>query len=1196
MHWLMKKILFFWYLNFISIALFAQNNFWEEAKGPFGGGSDLITQTSNGSLYAVGDPRHVYRSDDAGLNWVQLPTLGTSFPSAFNKFIKIGNAGSILLRVEDYSNGSTIKWYKSVDDGQNWNPLDSTIVNLYETKNGVLIATRSDSLGSTKVWRSTNDGQTWTATPADLYVYNDQLNIFTPSGEIAIRWNDTLFRSTDDGLNWSEQVLPDAFITDLFITPSGVILGKKSANQTIYRSTNGGATFSPVLTISFSKVTFAVLNSGKILAQVTGGVSSDALYSSANEGLNWTLVEDAEGGAGGDLKQITPLSGGTNGIILKGYMEALLRSDNDGKTWQFSGTGLKTNQIFDIRFVSDSQYYALSYLGLWKTNDSGENWQLCKQNLISNQYTIKNRFDVNSSGNLALIQDKSLQWSNNFGENFTDITPPGGLYFFLPMVFINPIDSTIYTNGVDGVLRSTNSGQSWELVIADTFLQSMAFHPSGRIIANCDNIVMLSDDDGITWSSSAGFGSPSLYSMVATIAPNGDIYISRGMELWKSMDVGDSWQKLSFQFIGNSGLHRNALSITLNGHLYALSNNKLYLSVNAGLSWQNITASAAFGNCRSFAISPGQRLFANYYWLTPSLFYQSSALVTEGAYIEGYVHVDADADCSTADAQEPLNNRIVVAESEGNKYYSNTVADGHYIFFVDTGSYQVIVKNPNSIWWSYCEDTMSAYVPELFIADTANFVALPLSFCPLLTVNVGIPLLRRCFNNEVYIEYCNQGIEAADSAWVEVIIDPYLTIVGSSQSYDTLGGNTIRFLVGDVPAGECNQIILTVYANCDSTVLGQTHCVTAHGFPDTLCTIVPSWSGANIEAMVTCQDTTLQFHLKNTGNAHSQILDYIIIEDDIVLFSGQGDYDIAEDMLLDFPANGKTWRIESEQEPGHPFSNLALAFAEGCGGFNSLGYINQFPVNGIEPSWHTTCMQNIGSYDPNDKQGFPIGSGAEHNIRPGQTIDYLIRFQNTGTDTAFTVIIEDSLSPFLDPLSIRVGASSQPYTWNLSGQGVITFTFNNIMLPDSNVNEPRSHGFVQFSIAPYPELPLGSIIENRAAIYFDFNEPIITNTTWHTIQESPLTSTLRPEPQTAKSGLEIWPNPFGERTSIHVEKNTGGSLLLKVFNSQGKLVTQKSAIGPDIELISRQLAAGLYWAEVRDSQGNLIGNGKMVKE
>ena len=69
----------------------------------------------------------------------------------------------------------------------------------------------------------------------------------------------------------------------------------------------------------------------------------------------------------------------------------------------------------------------------------------------------------------------------------------------------------------------------------------------------------------------------------------------------------------------------------------------------------------------------------------------------------------------------------------------------------------------------------------------------------------------------------------------------------------------------------------------------------------------------------------------------------------------------------------------------------------------------------------------------------------------------------------------------------------------MSDEGVINFVFPEIMLPDSNSNEPASHGFVKFKIDQNPDNPPGSIIENKAAIYFDFNEPIITNYTIHTI-------------------------------------------------------------------------------------------------
>lgn len=37
-------------------------------------------------------------------------------------------------------------------------------------------------------------------------------------------------------------------------------------------------------------------------------------------------------------------------------------------------------------------------------------------------------------------------------------------------------------------------------------------------------------------------------------------------------------------------------------------------------------------------------------------------------------------------------------------------------------------------------------------------------------------------------------------------------------------------------------------------------------------------------------------------------------------------------------------------------------------------------------------MENVGSYDPNDKQGIPLGVLSQHYIPLEQPIEYLIRF------------------------------------------------------------------------------------------------------------------------------------------------------------------------------------------------------------
>jgi len=68
--------------------------------------------------------------------------------------------------------------------------------------------------------------------------------------------------------------------------------------------------------------------------------------------------------------------------------------------------------------------------------------------------------------------------------------------------------------------------------------------------------------------------------------------------------------------------------------------------------------------------------------------------------------------------------------------------------------------------------------------------------------------------------------------------------------------------------------------------------------------------------------------------------------------------------------------------------------------------------------------------------------------------------------------------------------------------GVLRFDFPDINLPDSASNEPESHGWLVFKISP-KDVPLGTIIENRVGIYFDYNAPVITNYTINTIDTFP---------------------------------------------------------------------------------------------
>ena len=158
-------------------------------------------------------------------------------------------------------------------------------------------------------------------------------------------------------------------------------------------------------------------------------------------------------------------------------------------------------------------------------------------------------------------------------------------------------------------------------------------------------------------------------------------------------------------------------------------------------------------------------------------------------------------------------------------------------------------------------------------------------------------------------------------------------------------------------------------------------------------------------------------------------------------------------------------------------------------------------INPLDNEITRQCVVT-NSYDPNDKQVLPLGEGVLGGIRPDlgdSLLSYHIRFQNTGTDTAFTVIVRDTLDSDLEVRNVQPGPSSHPYELVVVDGNVLEFRFENIYLPDSNVNEPLSHGFVFFDVQLDRDLPVAAEIHNTAAIYFDFNAPVITNTVQNTI-------------------------------------------------------------------------------------------------
>jgi len=219
----------------------------------------------------------------------------------------------------------------------------------------------------------------------------------------------------------------------------------------------------------------------------------------------------------------------------------------------------------------------------------------------------------------------------------------------------------------------------------------------------------------------------------------------------------------------------------------------------------------------------------------------------------------------------------------------------------------------------------------------------------------------------------------------------------------------------------------------------------------------------------------------------------------------------------------------------------------------------------------------VGSWDPNDKSVSPVGIGVNGYVLHGQELTYTIRFQNTGTDTAYTVMIRDTLDPNMKIETFNLLASSHPVNFEIKDEGVVKFTFNNIMLPDSNVNYMGSNGFVKYSLKPKAGLADFTQVKNKAAIYFDYNQPVITNEVLNTY-----VSTISSVKETSeKPEIKVFPNPASDVVTLYVNNVTNNNLTINMYNVLGDLVCSKP-VKQNLQQISVSgLTNGIYIVEVK---------------
>ncbi len=450
--------------------------------------------------------------------------------------------------------------------------------------------------------------------------------------------------------------------------------------------------------------------------------------------------------------------------------------------------------------------------------------------------------------------------------------------------------------------------------------------------------------------------------------------------------------------------------------------------------------------------------------------FEHCGLDFDRSQIKGYVYNDISSDCDPA-GESGVSQIMATITGPSSTFTRVSGNDGRFQkFVVDEGTYTVEVTPPNALW-SVCDNPQSYTFgpdPDSVMMD---FGLQANQSCAFMNADISAPFLIRCFDNNVYVNYCNEGTVAAEDVTVEVTLDNAMLVNSIDPAPTSQNGLTYTFDLGTMDIFECGDIVFNITVDCEAE-LGALQCYSV-----------------SVGASNDCNNTL-------------------------------------------FP--------DPEE-----------------------------------------CQEIVGSYDPNDKRAYPFQEGDDYTIEPNETIKYMVRFQNTGTFMAFNVEVIDTISPHMDLASLRMGTSSHDYEIFIDEDRALHVLYEDIMLPDSFSNEPASHGFFTYYLDQNVDLPLGTQIENEAAIYFDFNDPVITNTTVHTVS-LPVSTTTPLQPDELE--FSTIPNPASTTVQVRLDETVSAGIYT-ILDVGGKKALEAPFQNSNFTIEVDALPKGMYLLQVIAADG-----------
>ena len=988
----------------------------------------------------------------------------------------------------------------------------------------------STEISEWSLYHSQDDGRSWDIVPSPVQVIANYNPRFGYDGTYFYVFlaNSGLYRSTDWGNTWekitSAQPGPgNPTLDDLAITGGYIFYDVEGS---VYRlATSSGAMAQEVLETPVQYPDMVLL---RVRGNDLWASANDSLLRSSDQGVTWNLIWE------GDKIEDFDLGGDT---ILVKTISGYWRTDNYGVDWALVSSLDYGNRL---SYSSDNWFaYSTYSSGLFRSVDQGVSWNIMPDSLgaiLTNNRPLKKGDQIIIPG----FQGPIVSYDN--GLNWEYQTRGLRYYSIFGQAEFTLLDQVLYLNKQ----FSEDNGNTWFLplisgVYEHLFLRVCAFKGSYFGITNGYKLYR-SDGNLREWTLlPLQLSSNNLVNFMVT---DSILYLKTSDSVYETLDMGQTWTYKGGNTLTTPIGHKNAL--------FHYAYDRLNRSDDGGITWFETAA-----DLLPYEFNTSVKLFS-----AGNTLYMYDTRVILASKDDGETFVQVNTNLL-----EPVSGRPTGASAFAATDSMIAITNGFGLFYA---------PNSFSDQWISLYDNINTDLPALFstplfVEDTL-FVA---GFSGLKYLWKQSTKTIKSFSGTVYMDHNNNGqrdsTEAVQPRAILRLEEDQFFNAGADGYYAmdvSTPGDTLRVL-----SPSPHAVINPPYYLVQNEGVGQDFGI-----------YMPS-DITDMRITLT-NETVFRPGFNNSINIHYANLGGDTLQPKIRFFSAPsftiistnpsatesiGDtlyWDLQEVYPLAVGSIEINIQLEANTQLGseiHVFSAIETTKLD-VDLSNNADTINEVVV---------------GSYDPNDKTCLNGDHLSPEEASSRTPLEYIVRFQNTGSYYAEVVRLADQLDKQLDPATFEFLGSSHPCQVSIRDGGKVEFLFTGIKLLSSNQNEPESHGFVRFRVQPKAGLVIGDTLSNLAEIYFDFNAPILTNTVL-TIVGTPI-STNSPE---TSPRFQISPNPATD--ILRIDCNYGAYARLRLLDPHGRPVQE--FLKPTFPLTTHisSYPKGIYWVEITGSNGNIF--------